>query len=47
MHSWCTADNKRQALEMGFKQFIESALEKHPNHEGVQEYGKEALVKLQ
>ena len=47
MLSWWIADNKRQALAMGFKQLTESALEAHPNHEGVQEWGKKALAKLQ
>ena len=47
MLSWWIADNKRQALAMGFKQLIESALEAHSYHKGVQEYGKGALAKLQ
>ena len=47
MLSWWIADNKRQALAMGFKQLIELALIAHPNHGGVQKYGKLALAKLQ
>ena len=47
MLSWWIADNKRQALAMGFKQLIESALIARPNHEGVQECGDGALAKLE
>jgi len=47
MLSWWIVDNKRQAMEMGFKQLIESALKAHPNHGGVQKCGKGALANLQ
>ena len=47
MLSWRIADNNREALEMGFKQLVELALIAHPNHGGVQKYGKLALANFQ
>ena len=47
MLSWWIADQKRHAVAMGFKQFIESALEAHPYHERVQLYGNLALANLE